>query len=317
MTELEPNVGIVGTHVRHSLSPVMHNAAYREMGVDLCYGIFEVPELHSGDVRKEFFDAFLRMQSEIGIVGMSVTMPFKEDIITSCQVRSLSDSASNIGAANTLSSPDAGGWQADNTDWLGVVKSIEETGMNIMDKTALVIGAGGTARAVIYGLGMRGAFQIIVANRTEAHATSLVSDMKFVLDQTRLDTYGLKHFSPRLDKGGTNIAKNAHLVINTTSIGQEGTSGEGKLPVNRKFLSHLRPGSVVEDVVYMPIKTPLLLAARQREDLLVIDGTRMLLHQAVEQVRIFTGETDIPIEAMSNALAQEITRRQNNPPKLT
>lgn len=312
MTELEPNVGIVGTHVRHSLSPVMHNAAYREMGVDLRYGIFEVPELQSEDVRKEFFDAFLRMQSEIGIVGMSVTMPFKEDITTSIEVRAMSKSATEIGAANTLSNLVSGNWYADNTDWVGVVESIEEAGIDIDGKTALIIGAGGTARAVAYGLGKRKAHQVIVANRTEANAVSLASDLQPVLDRTHVNPYGLEHIFPRLDEGGINLAKNADIVFNTTLIGQDGTQGEDRLPVSSKIVEHLKSGAVVEDAVYMPLETPFLRTARERSDLIVIDGTRMLLLQAVEQVRIFTGETDIPIDAMSNALAQEIARRQNN-----
>lgn len=310
MIETMPNVGIVGTHVRQSLSPVMHNAAYREMGVDLHYGIFQVPEFDSEGIRREHLDAFLRMQAENGVVGMSITMPFKEDLITSIEVRARSDSATKIGAANTLSNLVAGDWYADNTDWLGAVAPLEEAGMAIEGKTALIIGAGGTARAIAYGLGERKAHQVIVANRTEANAISLAEDLQPFLDRTHVNPYGLAHFSPRLDEGGENVAKSVDIVFNTTSIGQDGTQGEDMLPVSRKLLDHLKAGAVVEDAVYMPIETPLLRLASERGDLLIVDGTRMLLHQAVEQVRIFTGETDVPIDVMNKALSVEIARRQ-------
>ena len=148
MSELTPNVGIVGTHVEQSLSPVMHNAAYQEMGLDLRYGTFEIPQVAERQ-RAEFFAAFLDEQAEDGVIGLSVTMPFKVDALRSERVAQGGSAVQAIGAANTLSYSSQGIWHPDNTDWLGAVRSLEEQ-TEIRDKFAIVLGAGGTARAATF-----------------------------------------------------------------------------------------------------------------------------------------------------------------------
>lgn len=308
MSELSPNVGVVGTHVRQSLSPVMHNAAYQEMGLDLRYGVFELPEVEDKSERADMFDRFLEQQAEAGVLGLSVTMPFKEDVMLSGEIATYSEGAIHIKAANTLLN--FAGWRADNTDWVGAVTALEEAGVEIKDKTALVIGAGGTARAVVYGFGMKDVEQVTIANRTLAKAQALAVDLRPVLGQTKLSPCKLDDLSgAEASAAMLELARRADILFNTTNIGQDGTSGADRLPVPADVLGYLSSKTATVDAVYMPLRTPLLRFAAECGHI-TINGTRMLLHQAVEQVRIFTGIQDVPVAAMDGALQQEIIRRR-------
>ena len=140
MAEREPNIGVIGTHVSESLSSVMHNAAYREMGLDLHYGTFQI-----GDAGEQEPGEYLatRLDELVGrgVVGLSVTMPFKVDILQSGRIRSRSNSVTAIGSCNTLSLYKNYKWNAENTDWLGAAQSIEEAGVKIEGKSALILGS--------------------------------------------------------------------------------------------------------------------------------------------------------------------------------
>lgn len=310
MTVVSPNVGIIGTHVEQSLSPVMHNAAYQELGVDLRYGIFQLPEELIPSERKGMLRAFLRDHLTEGTVGFSVTMPFKEDLVSiKREVDTSARSTARIGAANTLSQPELGRWSADNTDWLGAVLAIEEVGGKIEGSTAAVIGAGGTARAIAYGLGARDAARVFIANRTGERASELARDIGKYYPETDFVPLELDDFTRRGNVGAKAV-KSIDVVFNATSIGQDGTEAGGQMPIAPKVLDRLKPGAIVADAVYMPLETPLLQYAREHGDLRIVNGTRMLLFQAVEQVKIFTGVRDVPVEAMDCALQAEMLRRQ-------
>lgn len=307
MTEREPNVGIIGTHVSQSLSPIMHNAAYQEMDVDFRYGTFELEEVEP-EARVERLAQELDQLLDQGVVGLSVTMPFKTDLLETGRMYASSHAVKTIGAANTLSMPRDGKWSADNTDWMGAVQSLQEAGVTIQDKTALVIGAGGTARAVAYGLAEWGARTVTIANRTPERARSLSQELQSTTKQTKFcwtTTDGLEELTLH-DKA---TLRELDIVYNTTSVGQEGTLSAGDLPLSPAALRVLSRGVAVDDALYMPIETPLLREAREL-GLTTINGTRMLLHQAVRQVRIITGENDVPVGVMDEALQAEIARRR-------
>ncbi|QQS18722.1 hypothetical protein IPL68_01405 [Candidatus Saccharibacteria bacterium] len=137
MIEHNPNVGILGTHVGLSLSPVMHNAAYEAMGLpDYHYGTFTVANPRPEDLQA-FFETFLAEQVEAGVTGMSVTMPFKEHVLA-VKGLALSKAVREIGAANTLSYKE-NQWHAENTDWQGAVLSLEEAGVRIAGKKLLFL----------------------------------------------------------------------------------------------------------------------------------------------------------------------------------
>ncbi len=309
MSEITANVGIVGTHIEQSLSPVMHNAAYREMGLDLYYGRFQLPkDIKESSERQEYFASFLDEQAEHGVIGLSVTMPFKLDAISNERVSRGSGTTMAIGAANTLSHPRTGIWYPDNTDWRGAVLSLEETGINIDGSTALILGAGGTARAVAFGLIERGVEQITFANRTYLNAEALVRELGAVYTKTHFVSLDIQYINYPSESTEL-ILEESDIIFNTTNIGQDGTSGEDLSPIQPSEFRRICAGTVIEDAVYMPVETKLLQLALARGDLRVVNGTRMLLHQAVEQVKIFTGEDDVPIDVMDAVLKDEMLKR--------
>lgn len=310
MSTPEANVGIIGSHVGGSLSPVMHNAAYQEMGIALHYGTFEVSAIEDDLARQNHLALRLGELADAGVIGLSITMPFKEDVLETDRIGHESSDVSSIGAANTLSSPAREGdqtlWMAENTDWRGANEALSEVGTEIAGKHALVIGAGGTARAVLYGLAKQGVRRVTVANRTFARAVHLANDLEDNFQETSFIPADLRDFNSYATQ---ERIKELDIVFNTTNIGQVGTKAEGEMPLYEDLIANLKPGTTIVDAVYMPLETPLLAHARERQDLVLVNGTRMLLHQAVEQVRIFTGERDVPIEVMDRALQNEITAR--------
>lgn len=312
MTVVSPNVGIIGTHVEQSLSPVMHNAAYQEMGLDLQYGVFSLPIERIPSQRRSMLRAFLRDHQQEEVIGFSVTTPFKEDLLSIREeVDASAYSTVRIGAANTLSQSGYGPWCADNTDWLGAVRAIEEIGIDIEGATAAVIGAGGTAKAIAYGLGMRGANQVLIANRTGRKASELGRTLGA---QFRATDFVGAELDGLADDGNISaeLMSSLDIIFNATTVGQAGTEAASEMPGTSAVIDRLKPDAVVADAVYMPLETPFLRYARERGDLRIVNGTRMLLFQAVEQVKIFTGEYDIPVQAMDRALQAEVHLRQSS-----
>lgn len=303
MAEREPNVGIIGTHVDQSLSPVMHNAAYREMGVDLRYGTFQLDEAGDRDPGEHLTERLDELKDR-GIVGLSVTMPFKVDVLESERLGSVSNSVKVVGACNTLSKPTDSGWVADNTDWLGAVQSLEEAGVKIEGKKALILGAGGTARAVAYGLAMRRAELVTIANRSSDRARNLARDLRSATSLVKFAWIGTRQLEELTIFDRVRLQE-TDILYNTTSVGQAGTKRKGGLPLSADAIRLLPERTVVEDAVYTPLETPLLRHARQGNRT-IINGTRMLLWQAVAQVQIFTGIEDVPVDVMDSALQTAI-----------
>jgi shikimate dehydrogenase len=304
MTESAPRAGILGTHVEMSLSPIIHNAAYQEMGLDLEYVLFQVPEIKDDVERQEFLKAYLAEQAASGVVGMSVTMPFKTDLLKCDRVSQGSEQTRNVGSINTLSMPDEGIWFPDSTDWQGAMLALTEADVEVSGKTALVLGGGGTAPAVSFGLAEYNAETVIIANRTKSKADKIATNLERLYPD-------IQFLTTRLENGVLPewAIRDADIIFNTTNVGQQGKPEEGNSPLGHEMIRKIMAGAAICDAVYMPINTPLLEMAAGRGDLTVINGTRMLLYQAVPQVAAFTGQYDVPIEAMDAALQKEIAQR--------
>ncbi|ACA15566.1 shikimate 5-dehydrogenase [Methylobacterium sp. 4-46] len=258
MTSL-PKAFVVGHPIAHSRSPLIHGHWLAAHGLP---GRYE-----RVDVAPEAFPAFLRDFPERGFVGGNVTIPHKEAAFRGAAL--LTPRAERIGAVNTLSLDAAGRLHGDNTDAPGFLAHLDAslgadwprtTGTDA-GRAVLVLGAGGAARAILVGLLERGLPHLRVANRTAARAEALRA-----LDPTRIEAVAWAHL-PALT-GGTG------LLVNTTSLGM---AGAGALDLD---LSGLPPEAAVADIVYVPLETPLLAAARAR-GLRAVDGLGMLLHQAV------------------------------------
>ncbi|MCJ2034217.1 shikimate dehydrogenase [Methylobacterium sp. J-068] len=246
---------VVGHPIAHSRSPLIHGHWLRQYGID---GTYE-----RVDVAPEAFPAFFAALRQKGFAGGNVTIPHKEAAFR--LVESLTPRAEKIGAVNTLFFDGSERLCGDNTDAPGFIAHLDQSlGLDWTERgagTALVLGAGGAARAIVVGLLERGLSRIRVANRTPARAEALVE-----LDPARVEAVTWLDLPAAMARTG--------LLVNTTSLGMV---GQPPLDID---LVDLPEEAAVADIVYAPLETPLLAAARAR-DLAAVDGLGMLLHQAV------------------------------------
>jgi shikimate dehydrogenase len=243
---------VVGHPVAHSRSPLVHGHWLAAHGVSGAYLRLDVAPADA--------PAALRGFDALGLVGANVTLPHKE--LAAQVADELDAAAAALGAANTLWL-DGGRLHAANTDVEGFLAALDadKPGWDADAALALVLGAGGAARAVAFGLLRRGFERVTVANRTLARAEALAAALG-----PRLEAVALGEADRALAA--------ARLVVNTTSLGMR---GEGEAPLDWK---RSRPGATACDIVYVPLETPFLASAR-RHGLATVDGLGMLLHQAV------------------------------------
>jgi shikimate dehydrogenase len=241
----------------------MHNAAYEELGLDAVFLAFDVAP---ADLRQAFAGA-----RALGLRQLSVSIPHK--VAALAHVDEVEDTAARIGALNTAVLED-GRWRGTNTDWCGAVRALERES-TLEGRRAVVLGAGGTARAVTYGLIESGA-EVHVLNRTLPRAEELAKDLGAAGAGPLEALADLEH----------------EVLVNTTSVGL----GSDESPVDARAL---RSDSVVLDAVYEPEDTRLLRDARAR-GARTVPGKWMLVYQAAEQLRLFCGKPP-PIETMARA----------------
>ncbi len=272
-------VGVIGHPVRHSLSPVIHNAGFRSTGVDYTYVAFDVAP---GSAR-----AALDALRVLDLAGLSVTMPHKTDVARS--VDELGESARNLDSVNTVEVRTSGHLVGHSTDGDGLVASLRYRGVEVEGRRVLVLGAGGASRSVIDALARHGVAEIAVVNRTLSSAQQAAK-----LGQGRATSHGLGD-----ENGVRGTLANSDIVINATSVGMGAPAssvGSDVYPVDPTWL---HPGHTVVDLVYHPLVTPLLAAASER-GCQVIDGLGMLVHQAALQQVIWTSQQP-DIEEMTQA----------------
>ncbi|MCC5957355.1 MAG: shikimate dehydrogenase [Natronohydrobacter sp.] len=245
-----PLAGVIGAPVGHSRSPRLHGTWLRDYGIAGHY----VP-LH---VEADDLERVLRAMPAMGFVGANVTIPHKEAALVLAD--EVSDMAARIGAANTLTFRD-GRIHADNTDGYGFMANLRQGAPEWQPEAgaALVLGAGGAARAVIVALQDAGLSEIRLTNRTRARAEDLAAEFGCAVQDWDARAEGLG------DLG---------LLVNTTALGMDGQAALD-MP-----LGGLPDTALVTDIVYTPLETPLLRDARAR-GLRAVDGLGMLLHQAV------------------------------------
>jgi len=269
-------VGVIGNPVEHSLSPPMHNAAFKHMGLDYVYVPFYVP--------KGMLDKAIAGANALNLKGLNVTIPYKAEVIKFLD--SLDESAELIGAVNTLkfSEDNIKGY---NTDGIGAVRAIEELS-TLKDKKVVILGAGGAARAVSFQILMDGAESIVIANRTPENALRLQKDLKKSLNAP------VK--SVDLGKDLKNELKDADILINTTPIGMYPNIDQEPLVKAEMMFEDL----ICNDIVYNPIKTGFLKEA-EKAGAKTISGIKMLIYQGMESFKIWTGVYP-PLEIFENAL---------------
>jgi 3-dehydroquinate dehydratase/shikimate dehydrogenase len=270
--------GVIADPVAHSLSPLLHNAAFVQSKMNRVYIPFRVP--------REELPQFMTDCRELGVKGLSVTIPHKEEILH--HVHKIDEASQEVGASNTVV------WKDDaplgfNTDYRAAMSSIdkafgggEEGGSALEGKIALVLGAGGVARPIVYGLRKRGAV-VVIASRTPQRADDLA--MRF---KGRSLSWSLRH-SIRPD-----------VLVNCTPVGMHPNVDETPYDA-----TYLRAGMVVFDTIYNPEQTLLIKQARENA-CETITGVEMFVAQAALQFRLFTGE-EAPVEVMRQTLRRAIS----------
>ncbi len=267
-------VGVIGDPVAHSLSPTLHNAAFDALGLDWVYLAFPVPRGRGADA--------VAAVSALGLAGLNVTMPHKEDVAGACD--ELTSDAAALRSVNTVVARPDGRALGDSTDGPGFLDALADERIDVAGKPVLVLGAGGAARAVILALGRAGASVTVAARRPDAaeSAAALASGAEAI-------------------PFGAVDPSTFPLVINATPLGM---SGGDPLPVDPEALHGKQ---AVVDLVYHPADTPLLTAARSK-GALAINGLGMLLHQAARSFTLWTGQP-APIDAMRAAVTAALATR--------
>jgi shikimate dehydrogenase len=255
--------GIIGYPVEHSLSPVMHNAAFMEAGINAVYMAFETKDPEGS----------LKGIRALGIGGVSVTIPHKSDVIPSLD--HVDVLAGKIGAVNTIVN-ESGSLAGYNTDAIGALKALEDK-IPVKGKSGVLVGAGGAARAIGYILVENGV-DLTICNRSANRGEALAGDL------------GCRYIAfNKLEDAQTDI------LINTTSVGMFPNIDDCIVSENA-----FKEGMVVMDIVYNPLETKLLSIAK-RKGCTTIDGLGMFIQQGVEQFRLWTG-IDAPVQVMKDVV---------------
>jgi len=266
--ETPHNFILLGNPVRHSLSPLMHNTALREIGV---------PETYSACCVLDLDDATRGMKA-LNVRGASITIPFKVEVMR--YLDDIDEDALKIGAVNTIINSE-GKLTGTNTDWLGLIMTLKEE-MKIKDKTFVIVGAGGTARAAVYGIIKEGGLPILV-NRT-------VSRAKIMAEHFGCSFYPLNQ-----------IAKiKADCLINTTPVGMHPQTS--KSPVPKTVLKGYK---YVMDAVYNPLQTKLLKDAAA-QGCRALSGVGMFVHQGAAQLKFWT-KKEPPVALMKKIVLERLT----------
>jgi shikimate dehydrogenase len=267
--------GVIGDPVAHSLSPVMHNAAFEALGIDVFYELWPTPA--------DEIDGRIALLREDDVLGANVTVPHKQAVMA--RMDEVSDTARQIGAVNTVvKTPD--GLLGENTDAFGFRRSIEMAYPDLSLAQAVVLGAGGASRAVIVALQEMGLERTVLANRTEARATTLGAEFGIEVQPWESVVDGA--FS------------DVDVLVNATALGWH-----DEMPIDESALDRLPEDALVMDLTYR--ETPLLRAAKRR-GLKTLDGLGMLIHQGARSFELWLGQ-EAPVDVMRKAVLAEQARR--------
>ncbi len=273
---------VIGDPVRHSFSPLLHNEGFRVRQLDWVYVALPVA---ANDGRR----AVEAMQT-FGIEGLSVTMPHKTTVFESLE--HVTDEARSLGSCNTVYR-DGSRLIGDSTDGRGFVAALEEANVVLGDARCVVLGAGGAGRAVIAALASAKVGGITIVNRNPNRAEQALAVAGDVgsIAQTPADI--------------ERAVKESAIIINATSLGMR---KDDPLPVNPELLNERH---IVNDLIYSPLRTALLVEATRR-GATALNGLGMLLHQATLQFERWTGVA-APVDDMRSVLSGELSRREAEP----
>jgi len=286
--------GIFGDPLTHSLSPAMQERAFSHFGIQARYLVLPMG--------KKLFLSALSRPDRFPLQGFNVTIPYKETVIPCLD--KVSEEALRIGAVNTVYRRGRR-LLGTNTDVFGFLQSLQkDAGFKAKAKKAVVLGAGGAARAAVYGLAMAGAAEVAVFNRDAVRAGKMAGHFAKFFPKTKI-----------LGRALTDIIlvdtlKASDLVVNATSVGLKKKDG---LPIPEKVLPGTNQGvsrKLFYDMIYSPPETDFLKAAR-RKGHAVLNGAGMLVYQGAQAFEIWTGRR-APVKEMRKAFLEALCERDKN-----
>ncbi|WP_078597252.1 shikimate dehydrogenase [Evansella clarkii] len=271
-------MGVAGYPIGHTLSPAMHEAAFKELGLNMAYHAFEV--------RLENLSDAVKGIRGLGLKGMNVTIPHKVEVMN--YLDEIDNLAAEIGAVNTIVNRD-GRLKGYNTDGEGYFQSLREAaGSSLEDKRVLVIGSGGAARAVAVTIAKNGVGELVITNRTLQKSENLAETCLKFANTTVLPMGRAQARLTEFD-----------VIINTTSVGMYPETGS--MPMSMEMLSR---GTIVSDLIYNPLKTRWLKEAEKRGGI-ALNGVNMFVYQGAIAFKLWTG-VEAPIRVMREAVLRNL-----------
>jgi shikimate dehydrogenase len=284
-------LGIIGYPIGHSISPIFQQAGLDHLGIDATYEKWEVTPEGVGE-----FIAGLRAP---GSLGINITVPHKQAVIPFLD--EVDEWATSAGAVNTIVNRD-GRLTGHNTDGPGFLRALlVETGYSPQGTRAMILGAGGAARGILLALVRGGVSSLVIANRTLERAETLVQLAKD--NGVQAEAISLSQDAVSYD-ALTKAAASANLIVNCTTIGMSHGPDEHGTPLSA---AQIPASSIVNDLVYNPMETPLLREAAAARAT-TLGGLHMLVYQGVLSFQMWTNQ-DAPVEVMLEAATAEMASR--------
>jgi shikimate dehydrogenase len=273
-------IGIIGKPIEHSLSPIMHNSAFKELDLNYIYLKFNVD--------KSQLALAIEAVRALGVRGLNVTMPYKNEVMQ--YLDKLDALAEEIGAVNTIVN-NAGVLTGYNTDAYGALEALKnnEVDLNSIDGKVLIIGAGGGARAVAYGLAKIGA-EIVIANRTFKKGEQLAKELNKI---TSAKAITIKEIPM--------VIHDTVIMINCTPTGMTGSLSMSLIPGEL-----IKKDMIVFDIVSKPKETPLIKLAKEK-GAKVIFGYEMVVYQGAKAFELWTGKIP-PLDVMRKVVLDELDK---------
>ncbi len=275
-------IGLIANPIRHSKSPIMHNTAFEELGLDYVYLVFEVDN--------ENLEQSVAGLRALGVKGFNVSLPNKKPIIP--YLDEIMPAAELCQAVNTVINKD-GRLIGTITDGTGYMMSLKDEGIDMTGKKMTILGAGGAATAIAMQAGLDGVGEITIFNRKDEFWDNAVENGRKLNEQTdcKAKVLPLEDLAALKEE----IAS-SDLLVNATSVGFGDQKGQCLIP----DISYLRSDLIVTDVIYSPAETPILTLAREA-GCKTMNGIGMMLYQGAAAFKLWTGQ-DMPIEAVKKVL---------------
>ncbi|MEW5768416.1 MAG: shikimate dehydrogenase [bacterium] len=275
-------LGIIGHPLKHTLSPAMHNAALEALQLNMIY----LPLPINLDNFKTAVKGILSLDN---LVGLNVTMPYKERVIE--LLDEVSPEATTLRAVNTIGR-NKDKWVGYNTDGEGYINSLKNLEIDIAGQKVVIIGAGGACRAVAFSLAKAGIVSLVLVNRTVERAVTLAAEIKKFIGDIDITALGLE------DARVPEYINQAHLLINATSLGMK---PDDPWPIDPGLI---HSGLIVSDLIYNPRETTLLREARLR-GAETVEGMGMFVHQGALAFELWTGQK-APLEIMRQVVEKKL-----------